>query len=405
MPSSVHNPLPSGIQAVAVVDPSSGGRFVAERLELLGIPVLRLRSDVELDEHQRAFFLRADKDAVAILPGSESGVIAAEKWAHEFELRGNDPSTSAIRRNKHCMAESLSVSGVPICRQALHSDLREAEEWAAYGGYPVVVKPPESSGSDLVRICRSPRDFKKAAQAILANKTKYDVVSEGVLVQEYMDGDEYTLDGVVFQGEMVVFAVGKYKKIQVDGGFVYDHIEFHGSESRSFDRRLVAYARDVVRALKVIVGAVHIEIMMTDRGPLLVELAARPHGGIATAVIDASFTPKFTDAIICSHLGCSSQAFRDIAVEKNSIIYFAKNHDDGTVKCIPGKKKIETLGSYVTSVWLVNDGDHVAKTVDLATCPALIHLANTKQGDLHADLRTLECLDASGGLIVLEQGI
>jgi len=55
------------------------------------------------------------------------------------------------------------------------------------------------------------------------------------------------------------------------------------------------------------------------------------------------------------------------------------------------------------SVWLVKSGDRVAKTVDLATCPALIHLANSDKNSLMADLLLLESLDATGEIVKLEQ--
>jgi carbamoylphosphate synthase large subunit len=261
MTASRHKSFPSPTQAVAIVDPSSGGRFLAERAEELGLHVLRLHSGTELDEQQKAFFIQADKGTVALMPGAESGVIAAEKWARQYGLHGNDPATSAIRRNKHRMAEALSIKGIPICRQALHVDLKSAEEWAAHVGYPVVVKPPESSGSDLVRICRNPQEFKQAAQCILTKNTKYNVRSECLLVQEFMSGDEYTVDGVVFEGKLIIFAVGKYKKTLIDGGFVYDRIEFHHIDYPNIDKEILEYAHDVVHALEVMVGAVHIEIM------------------------------------------------------------------------------------------------------------------------------------------------
>ena len=92
----------------------------------------------------------------AIVAGSEVGVALCDLLARKAGLPGNDPATSAVRRDKYAMAAAVERAGVPslISRRVKNPDealaaAREINSW------PVVIKPLEGAGSLGVSICGS----------------------------------------------------------------------------------------------------------------------------------------------------------------------------------------------------------------------------------------------------------
>ncbi|MCM2292721.1 ATP-grasp domain-containing protein [Allorhizobium sp. BGMRC 0089] len=394
---------------IGIVDPVSGGAYLAERLLARGIgcvaittapgrhaglaylDVLDLTSttfEAELEHYRFA----------AILPGAESGVLLAELLSTRFGLPGNDPLSSHLRRNKVAMAEAVDKVGIAICRQARVTSLETCVAWARSSGFPVVVKPEASSGSDLVRRCMTEAQLRRHASLILGGPDKYGRTTESLLLQEWMRGDEYTVDGVVTDGALRVFAVGRYRKITRDGAMIYDRIDFFAPDDRQIDPRILAYATAVAQAVEVRVGPVHAEIMLTPEGPRLVEIAARAHGGIGTAVIDRHVSPSFIDAILAAAEGGQADAV-PVTQRRAAAIAFLINDAEGALVSMPGEQMIRALPSFVSLTWLAKPGERLARTMDLATCPGLVELAHDDQGQIDADIGRLRGLERDNRLL------
>ncbi|MGE7368696.1 ATP-grasp domain-containing protein [Neorhizobium sp. NPDC001467] len=396
---------------IGVVDPTSGGYFIARRVLERGFSCVAIcsagpvKSDLDFTSVLEATSEDFDLDMAryaydAIIPGAESGVRLSEDLADRMGLPGNDPATTDWRRNKTAMAKAARDAGIALCRQARCRTLDDCVAWADSIGFPVVVKPEASSGSDLVRVCQSPRELLQHAAAILRGVDKYGQNTEGVLLQEYMVGDEYTVDGVAQDGRLTIFSVGRYRKINRDGAIIYDKIDFLAPDHPDVDSRILTYCDEVAEAVGVRVGPVHVEIMMTAGGPLLVEIAARAHGGIGTSVIDANFAPSFIDAIIDAYLdGPAQEQPATVTQRRSASIAFLISGREGRLVSAPGLVAIQALPSFVRMKWFVAPGERIAKTVDLATCPALIELVHARAEVIEADIAKIREIEASNSML------
>ncbi|MCW5235763.1 ATP-grasp domain-containing protein [Verminephrobacter eiseniae] len=404
------NMNPGNRLALAIVDPSSAGYFIAKRALERGFMCIAISlshaAPADIDFSWSRAPMDSNFDALvaldsydAIMPGAESGVCLAEELAARLGLAGNDPETTARRRNKTAMAQAVAEAGIAVCRQACCRSVPDCIAWAEATGYPVVVKPEASSGGDLVRVCQTRDALSQHASAILEKPDRYGQNTRSVLIQSFMAGDEYTVDGVVSNQVLTIFAVGKYRKINLNGAMVYDKIDFLAPSDPAIDRRMLSYCEAVTRAVGVRVGPVHIEVMLTANGPLLVEIAARAHGGIGASVIDASFAPSFIDAIIDSYIpGASAGATGQIIRKKTSSIAFLISDRAGTLVAAPGIGNIRSLSSFVRLKCFTAPGDAIPKTVDLVTCPALVELSDDDPGVIEADIQRIRELERSGAI-------
>jgi biotin carboxylase len=95
-------------------------------------------------------------------------------------------------------------------------------------------------------------------------------------------GTEFVVDGVSRDGVYKVTAIWEYDKRFANGAnFVYFGMRLRSSLGER-EKALVAYSAEVLKALHIMQGPSHMEIIMTATGPCLVEVGSRCHGGEAT---------------------------------------------------------------------------------------------------------------------------
>ena len=85
--------------------------------------------------------------------------------------------------------------GVPCARGRLIAKVEEADDLY----YPLIVKPRDNSGSRGVKLCRNKEELQKAMQEAL----QYSHL-DTVLVEEYIEGQEYSIEGLHYEGKSEV---------------------------------------------------------------------------------------------------------------------------------------------------------------------------------------------------------
>jgi len=162
--------------------------------------------------------------------------------------------------------------------------------------FPVVLKPLGLSGSRGVIRANDEREFAAAFDRIRALLNRPQVRSartgleDAILVERYVDGREFAVEGVLTHGKLRVLAVFD-KPDPLDGPFFEETIYVTPS---SVDARLQAGIVDHVGlaayALGLAHGPIHAECRVTEEGEVYVlEVAGRPIGGLCSRVL--SFVP------------------------------------------------------------------------------------------------------------------
>ena len=221
---------------------------------------------------------------VAVMAGAETGVELADKLSMHLGLRTNGTALSEARRNKYVMGETVRKAGVRAVKQLHASTFGEIaaflDAWQP-DPYRVIVKPMDSAGSDDVTLCRSFNEVKDAFGHILGKVNGLGLVNHSVLVQEFLEGQEYVVDMVSRDGEHKLIGLWEYDRRPTNGaGFV-----LHGqrlkivSDEPDMYRQIVDYQRRVNTALGILNGPSHGEVKWFKGEPVLVEVGSRCHGG------------------------------------------------------------------------------------------------------------------------------
>lgn len=236
------------------------------------------------DQHREVVRFCRDHDVEAIITGAESGVPLAEAVKVELGL-ASDAFADQGRRfwDKSLLYATVRDAGVRVPEQIgvfAEHDVEAGAHAVALAGarLPVVVKPDVGAGSVGVRIVDQVRDGIDAIESIVGSPGFFGGASPSAVVQEFVNGREYVIDTVSHVGEHRVVAVCTYDKHPSSNGtMVYDRLRWLEWES-SEATILADYANDVLRALDHREGSVHMEVILDERGPCLIDFGARPHG-------------------------------------------------------------------------------------------------------------------------------
>lgn len=115
----------------------------------------------------------------------------AEKYGFPFY----SIETAQWSTDKYQMKQRFLEGGVPCARGRLIAKVEEADDLY----YPLIVKPRDNSGSRGVKLCRNKEELQEAMQEAL----QYSHL-DTVLVEEYIEGQEYSIEGLHYDGKSEV---------------------------------------------------------------------------------------------------------------------------------------------------------------------------------------------------------
>ncbi len=325
-----------------------------------------------------------------IIAGSEMGVELADKLVASFHISNAcDPNTTQLRRNKYHMQERLKEIGIPSIRQFKSKSVDEIMEWAEnLGTWPIVIKPLNSAASDGVTICENTFEIQFAFQRIFNQENKLGIKNEEVLAQEYLEGTQYFVNSVSWEGKHYISDIWIQNRRRLEGrAFLFESMSLCPSLG-AIETELREYTIKVLNALNLSHGAAHNEIMWTKEGPILIELNARLMGA---SMDDSSFISAlgYTQAQLLALAYVSPHEFINNYAEKNYRLFKKLSevsfifHKNGIIKDFPKKNKIENMESFHCFNGLPEMGSYVKKTEDTIGLPGYVYL-------LHEDKEIIE---------------
>ncbi|MCC3767420.1 ATP-grasp domain-containing protein [Streptomyces sp. UNOC14_S4] len=395
---------------VVVIDGYSAGNFYPSAFAAVGARVIHVQSTAEFMPTMMAPDLSAyaenivhtDEDGLAerlrpyapacVVAGQESAVRLADRVSEELGLATNGTALSPARRDKYEMIEALRRAGVRCAEQLKSTDPGDLVRWAEdRGGYPVVVKPLSSAASDGVVVCQNADEVRAAAERVLASRDIFGTPNTEVLVQAYLKGAEYVVDTVSCDGHRYTCGVWKYDKTLLPSGRNIYNRDILVAQDDAPVPALVAYAGEVLDALGVRWGPSHAEVMVTEDGPVLVEIATRLNGQL---------NPAFQDTCLGhDQAGLTARAYTDpegfvreygdrvYTMRQPGYSYNPPTELDGVVESVDQQvvDEIKALPSvFLTSVKYA-PGARIRPTVDLMTTCMRIYLTSPDEDELVAD--------------------
>jgi len=243
----------------------------------------------------------------AVVGVDDLTTVAAAAISQRLGLKANALPAVSAARDKHAMRRRLAEAGVPAPRFRLVELADDPAAVAEKVEYPCVLKPLMLSASRGVIRANDGRELVAAfrrIEAILAQPDAAPPVGarRALLVEEFVPGREVALEGLLIGGRLHVLALFD-KPDPLDGPFFEETIYVTPSRlPAATQERIAAVTRDACSALGLTEGPIHAELRVNERGPFVLEVAARSIGGLCARTLTFGTGLSLEELILCHAL-------------------------------------------------------------------------------------------------------
>lgn len=140
----------------------------------------------------------------AVLAGAEYGVFAAAYLRCAFGIDSREPDLAISMRDKRWMKKSFVDAGIPCA--GIISNYKPGDS-VPVEMFPVVAKPAAGTGSFNTAVLNSQAELE---EFVSKEQLHPALISHQWAVEEQLRGDEYHVDMIWMNGEIVFTSVGRY---------------------------------------------------------------------------------------------------------------------------------------------------------------------------------------------------
>lgn len=251
----------------------------------------------------------------------------------ELGLYGIDRKTAIIATDKIEMIQCFKEKRVESPWYFIIDN--NLEEIMESFRYPCIFKPADNSASRGVCLVNCPSEVYQAYEY-----SRTFSRNGKILVEEYMQGPEVSVEVLVWDSEVFVIAITD--KITTGAPFFVEmgHKEPSELEKSSLEQ-IRNLAKRAVNAVGIKNGEAHVEIILTQEGPKVVELGARLGGDFITSdLVPLSTGVDMLKATL--QIACGEEPDTTIRVQKGSAIRFIEA-EAGTIQEIKGVEEAEKI--------------------------------------------------------------
>jgi hypothetical protein len=188
------------------------------------------------------------------------------------------------------MRQTIRMAGLPV--PWFHpASATPGAAFVARLPYPVVIKPLALSGSRGVVRVNDEAEFESAMRQLAGVLHAPDVRGERdgahdqALIESFIPGREFALEGVFTRGALQVLAIFD-KPDPLDGPYFEETIYSTPSGAPiELQERMAVSIASAARAMGLWHGPIHAECRVNDHGVFVLEIAARPIGGLCSRAL------------------------------------------------------------------------------------------------------------------------
>lgn len=327
----------------------------------------------------------AGETVIAVIAGAESGVSLADRLGHALGVTHNDMALLSARRNKFDMKVAARLAGLASAAAARCRVDPDLQDFVAAHGFPVVLKTPSGAATSQVFKCGDWPSLRQAFAAIVGRPNLFHEIADYAVIEEHIAGDEYIVDLFVDASGVHVTDLWRTVKIAGPHGdtLYYDTIQIANDEPALSALR--DYAVRLTRAVGIRIGPAHAEIKLTARGPVMIEIAARPAGGQIPALLRRVSNFDLYKATVEAHVDGRAQMEWPVHLMGRAWLVDEAVRQSGRVRAIHGLQTITSLPSYVSHHLNVAVNDDVEASDSRCNMALLVCLAHENPDTVRRD--------------------
>jgi biotin carboxylase len=325
--------------------------------------------------------------AAVVTDQSDIAVPTVAYIAEKLSLPGIGYQCSLLFTNKLRMRKLAEKLGISCPKYAAVNSFEDAEQQAKNIGYPVVLKPTASQSSRGVCLVKSPDFLKDAFDAA----RKHSGPKEPVLVEQFIEGTEWTVEG--FKSDTKHFSLAVSHKSHYESNpMVASHLTYEPIDAFLKHKELVEQNDRLIEGFKLPFGITHAEYKYENGVYYLIEVAARGGGTkISSHIVPLMAGVDVNDLLIDSILGDIPFAVVADVTGKYSQLCFL-DFPPGEVRTMTSENEVTNLPFVVDFKYNFKRGDTLKPIADDRSRHAHVFLESSSENGL---LKNLERVKAT----------
>jgi biotin carboxylase len=232
-----------------------------------------------------------DRPIDGILAVGDRPVVLAARAAEALGLRGHPPDAARASTDKRLARQRWAAAGLPVPRFLSAKVGDDVVALARELEFPVVIKPAGLSGSRGVMRADTAPALAAASARLTRLLARPDIraqrtgTEDDLLIEQFIPGREYAIEGLLTDGALTLLAIFD-KPDPLDGPFFEETIYTTPSAlPAAAQDAIVDAVRRAATALGLRHGPIHAECRVNGNGVFVLEVAARPIGGLCSRVL------------------------------------------------------------------------------------------------------------------------
>lgn len=325
-------------------------------------------------------FKYADASEVANVLDRETNLKIAQKYQPDAIL--TDQSDIAVPTVAY-VSEKLGLRGIGIEKAELFTNKYKMRDFCRQNGYPYpkyklcysleetvdyfqneikaksIIKPVDSQSSRGVHIISSTEDLKENFNDALF----YSNSEKAVLLEQYIDGTEFTIDGLKTKNGYCVTAISKKKHYEYNPSIAQELFFAHSDDVFDY-AALEKLNTSMVLNMGLPFGLTHAEYKFMDGKFYLIEIAARGGGTRISSDITKIMSGINTNEVLINELlGIDSDIHMNTDENQCAILGFF-DFKPGKIKSIKGLQEAKALNGVVDIGLDLKPGDVIENAKD-----------------------------------------
>lgn len=270
-----------------------------------------------------------------------------------LNLTGISYDTAVKTTDKGDMIKAFEAHGVEHPWFFIVQDEEALTQIKSRITYPCISKPTDNSGSRGVVLIENELELENAVRYSRNNGRK-----GGVIIEEYLTGQEVSVEIMAIDGYVNVLQVTD--KITTGAPHFVEMGHTQPSRLPSKDVEAIKdLAKRAVKSVGINDGPAHVEIMLTNNGPRMIELGARMGGDcITTHLVPLSTGVDMVEATMRVSLGEKPDVEKKY--DKGSAIRYFRV-PTGVIERIEGTDEARAIPGVVDVTFTKNIGDRAGE--------------------------------------------
>lgn len=286
-------------------------------------------------------------DAI-VTAATDKPLVMMARIADKYGFPFFSVETAQWSTDKFQMKKRFELGGVPHAKGRLVSKVEEAEGLV----FPVIVKPRDNSGSRGVKLCRNQDELIVSIDEAFES-SKLD----SVLVEEFIEGSEYSIEGLHHDGKSDVIQFTEKKTTEFPYNVELGHIQPANisDENKLKIREIVA---KIGKTLNFEDCPSHTELKINDRGIFVIETSPRLGGDYITSTLTPLSTGvNLEDELLKISLGETiNPAPKDV---QYSGVHFFSFEEGSSIKHSPNAEFVKSWPHVIDFSFYLKEGDRV----------------------------------------------